>query len=101
MDERHVGQVRAKLSRFRDRAAVIGSDDGGPRFAADLAVAASAAARVQHAQALQVFEFHAGLGLKRRAVFFVVSDLVLVPLPPEAGQVCVAREPPDPLDDEV
>ena len=57
--------------------------------------------QIAQSRTIELIKPHASLGMKRRAVLVVVSDLVLVPLPPETGQVCVASKPRDPLDHRV
>lgn len=98
LQERRV-EPGAERAGLLDGGGMIGSDDGRPGLGADLAVASAAAAGVENSEAAQLAERDARLGGEGGPVFVVVSDLVAVPLPAEAGQVLVVDEAGDAVPD--
>ena len=77
----------AQIGRFRHGGCVINCQHDRIRLAGHFTVSSATAAGVQNTTALQVGQLETSFRLKRRTVFVVMRDFVLVPLQTKAGEV--------------
>ena len=100
LDDRHVGQPGAERGGLLDGRAEIDADDPRPVPPTQAGIPTAAAAGVEHQPARPAL---AGsmprLDPERRLVLLGPHDVIAVPLPAEAGDVGIAREPGNRSDD--
>lgn len=87
LNETYVRQMRAEMRRLVDCVRVVGTEDICAGFSCHFAVSPAPTAGIEDTQPFQRIERDARFCLKGRAIFVVVSHLVLVPLQAKAFEM--------------
>jgi hypothetical protein len=95
LDDRHAGKPFAESLRLLDRRTEVDPDNPRTMLRRQQGIATPSATGVEHELPFQIASIDSRLDPKSCLVLLVPGHVIAVPLPPEAGDIPLAREPWD------